>query len=160
MTAEENQQLTLMVVHAHPDDEASQTGGILARYAQQDIRTVLVTCTDGGQGDGPGGSKPGHNSHHPNQVAAQRSEELKASARALAISELIELGYRDSGMPESPDDIAPHAFSRIDGEPVVKQLEELLQRYRPDVLVTYPPNGLYSHRDHIRTHELTMEAFA
>lgn len=46
--------LTLMAVHAHPDDEATGTGGILARYAAEGIRTVLVTCTDGGCGDGPG----------------------------------------------------------------------------------------------------------
>lgn len=159
VTAKNDQQLTLMVVHAHPDDEASQTGGILARYSQEGVRTVLVTCTDGGQGDGPSGSKPGQSGHDPGQVAAMRSAELKASAHALGISELIELGYPDSGMPESPDDVAPEAFARIDGEPVVKQLEGLLQRYRPDVLVTYPPNGLYSHPDHLRTHELTMEAF-
>lgn len=46
--------LTLMAVHAHPDDEATGTGGVLARYAAEGIRTVLVTCTDGGCGDGPG----------------------------------------------------------------------------------------------------------
>lgn len=50
--------LTLMAVHAHPDDEATGTGGVLARYAAEGIRTVLVTCTDGGCGDGPGGAKP------------------------------------------------------------------------------------------------------
>ena len=51
--------LTLMAVHAHPDDEASSTGGILARYSDEGIRTVLVTCTNGQLGDGPEASKPG-----------------------------------------------------------------------------------------------------
>ncbi|WP_460492919.1 PIG-L deacetylase family protein [Dactylosporangium cerinum] len=51
--------LTLMAVHAHPDDEATGTGGVLARYAAEGVTTVLVTCTDGRCGDGPGGVKPG-----------------------------------------------------------------------------------------------------
>ena len=50
--------LTLMAVHAHPDDEVISTGGTLARYAQEGIRTVVVTCTDGSQGFGPGGVLP------------------------------------------------------------------------------------------------------
>ena len=159
MIPHDEPQPTLMIVHAHPDDEASQTGGILAHYAREGVRTVLVTCTDGRQGDGRGGSKPGDRDHQPSQVAAQRSRELLESAKALTITEVVQLGYPDSGMPESPDDIAPDAFSRIDGEPVVQLLEDLLRHYQPDVLVTYPPNGLYSHPDHLRTHELTVKAF-
>ena len=54
-----------MAVHAHPDDEASSTGGVLARYAAEGIRTVVVTCTDGRCGDGPGGVKPGDAGHDP-----------------------------------------------------------------------------------------------
>ena len=55
--------LTLMAVHAHPDDEAISTGGILARYAGEGVRTVLVTCTNGELGDAPGGLKPGDPGH-------------------------------------------------------------------------------------------------
>ena len=68
--------LTLMAVHAHPDDEATGTGGVLARYAAEGIRTVLVTCTDGGCGDGPGGVKPGDPGHDPAAVASMRRQEL------------------------------------------------------------------------------------
>jgi len=50
--------LTLMAVHAHPDDEASTTGGILARYSAEGVRTVVVTCTNGELGDGHEASKP------------------------------------------------------------------------------------------------------
>ena len=58
-----DQPLTLMAVHAHPDDEASGTGGVLARYSSEGVRTVLVTCTNGELGDGPGGVKPGEPGH-------------------------------------------------------------------------------------------------
>lgn len=67
--------LTLMAVHAHPDDEATGTGGVLARYAAEGVRTVLVTCTDGGCGDGPGASSratPG-TTRRPSRQCAGRS---------------------------------------------------------------------------------------
>lgn len=159
MTTAENRRPTLMIVHAHPDDEASQTGGTLARYSAAGFRTVLVTCTDGGQGDGAGGVKPGHHTHHPVQTAVRRSQELAMSAVALGITDLIQLRHPDSGMPESADDIAPSAFSKLDGEPLVRRLETLMHEYQPDVIVTYPPNGLSHHPDHIRTHQLTVTAF-
>lgn len=149
-----------MVVHAHPDDEAGQTGGTLARYAAAGVRTVLVTCTDGGQGDGVDGLKPGHHDHRPTQVAERRAHELAMSGVALGLSRIVRLDHPDSGLPESPDDVDPRAFSRADGEPIVRQLEALMHEYQPDVVVTYPPNGLSYHPDHVRTHELTMAAFA
>src|SRR6476659_1534130 len=90
--------LTLMAVHAHPDDEATGTGGLLARSAAEGIRTVLVTCTDGGCGDGPGGVKPGEPGHDPAAVAASRQAELEASCAILGVSDLEMLGYADSGM--------------------------------------------------------------
>ncbi|MFJ4848655.1 MULTISPECIES: PIG-L family deacetylase [unclassified Streptomyces] len=154
----ENRLPTLMVVHAHPDDEASQTGGTLARYAAEGFRTVLVTCTDGGQGDDALGRGTGHRDHRAKQVAARRSRELAMSKAALGISDVIELGYPDSGMHESVNDIDPRAFSRLEGEPIVRQLEALMGEYRPEVIVTYPPNGLTYHPDHVRTHELTVAA--
>ncbi|MGW4789524.1 PIG-L family deacetylase [Streptomyces sp. NPDC004230] len=147
-----------MVIHAHPDDEASQTGGTLARYAAAGVRTVLVTCTDGGQGDGGEGRKPGHRDHQPQQVASRRSYELAMSKVALGVSDVVQLGYPDSGMPDSPDDLDPLAFSRLEAEPIIRQLEALMQEYQPDVIVTYPPNGLSNHPDHVRTHELTVSA--
>ena len=66
--------LTLMAVHAHPDDEASSTGGVLAKYADEGIRTVLVTCTNGEFGDAPGGVKPGDDGHDEQAVAQVRLE--------------------------------------------------------------------------------------
>src|SRR3984957_9116267 len=80
--------LTLMAVHAHPDDEASSTGGILARYSAEGIRTVLVTCTNGELGDAPGGIKPGEPGHDEQEVADIRLGELRESAKILGVTDL------------------------------------------------------------------------
>src|SRR5437763_13564151 len=90
--------LTLMAVHAHPDDESSSTGGVLARYAREGIRTVVVTCTNGEFGDAPGGIKPGADGHDPEQVALIRRDELERACDKLGVSHLELLGYHDSGM--------------------------------------------------------------
>ncbi|WP_037571431.1 PIG-L family deacetylase [Phaeacidiphilus oryzae] len=152
--------LTLMAVHAHPDDEATGTGGVLARYAQEGIRTVLVTCTDGGCGDGPGGVKPGDPGHDPQAVAAMRLEELKASCEVLRIGHLETLGYADSGMMGWSTNDAPESFWRTPVEEGATRLAELFRHYRPDVVVTYDENGFYGHPDHIQANRITMAALA
>ena len=151
----------LMIVHAHPDDESSQTGGTLARYASAGCRTVLVTCTDGAQGDAvDGGSKPGENRHDPRQVAQHRSMELDAAARALGVVDLVKLGYPDSGVSSGDGAVAADSFSARPLLPMVEPMVRLLRLYEPDVVITYPPNGLSGHPDHIRTHELVVAAHA
>jgi LmbE family N-acetylglucosaminyl deacetylase len=102
--------LTLMAVHAHPDDEATSTGGVLVRYAAEGVTTVLVTCTDGRCGDGPGGVKPGAPGHDPAAVAEMRRAELEASCAALKVTRLELLGYADSGMMGWPTNDAPGTF--------------------------------------------------
>ncbi|MER8185893.1 PIG-L family deacetylase [Kitasatospora sp. NPDC094015] len=152
--------LTLMAVHAHPDDEATGTGGVLARYAAEGIRTVLVTCTDGGCGDGPGGVKPGDPGHDPAAVVAMRRRELEASCEVLGVDHLELLDYADSGMMGWATNDASGAFW---GTPVAEgaaRLAELLERYRPDVVVTYDENGFYGHPDHIQANRITMAALA
>ena len=150
--------LTLMAVHAHPDDEATGTGGVLARYAAEGIRTVLVTCTDGGCGDGPEGVKPGDPGHDPAAVARMRRQELEASCDILKVDHLEMLDYADSGMMGWPTNDAPGAFWRTPVEEAAARLAELLRKYRPDVVVTYDENGFYGHPDHIQAHRITMAA--
>src|SRR5450631_342978 len=155
-----DQPLTLMAVHAHPDDEATGTGGILARCAAEGIRTVLVTCTDGACGDGPGGIKPGEDGHDPAAVIAMRRRELEASCAVLNVSHLEQLGYADSGMMGWPTNSAPGSFWTTPVEDAAGRLAELMQLYQPDVVVTYDENGFYGHPDHIQTHRVTMAAVA
>ncbi|MEV0262806.1 PIG-L family deacetylase [Streptomyces sp. NPDC050617] len=150
--------LTLMAVHAHPDDEATSTGGVLAQYAAEGVRTVLVTCTDGRCGDGPGGVKPGDAGHDPEAVAVMRRRELQESCDVLKISDLETLDYADSGMMGWPSNDAPGSFWQTPVEEGAARLAELMERYRPDVVVTYDENGFYGHPDHIQANRITMAA--
>jgi LmbE family N-acetylglucosaminyl deacetylase len=149
-----------MAVHAHPDDEATGTGGVLARAAAEGIQTVLVTCTDGGCGDGVAGVKPGEPGHDPAAVVAIRTGELEASCEVLGVSHLELLGYADSGMMGWATNDAPGSFWRTPVDEAAGRLAELIERYRPDVVVTYDENGFYGHPDHIQAHRVTMAAVA
>lgn len=150
--------LTLMAVHAHPDDEASTTGGILAKYATEGIRTVLVTCTNGELGDAPGGAKPGEPGHDEETVVALRRRELEASCAILGVGFLELLGYRDSGMIGWAENDSIDAFCRLPVEVAAEPLARLIERYRPQVVVTYDQNGFYGHPDHIQAHRITLAA--
>lgn len=150
--------LTLMAVHAHPDDEAIGTGGVLAKYATEGIRTVLVTCTNGELGDAPGGIKPGVEGHEAEEIARIRKAELEQACDALGISHLEMLGYHDSGMMGWPQNEAPHAFWNTPVDEAAQRLGELMEQYRPDVVVTYDENGFYGHPDHIQANRITRAA--
>ncbi len=150
--------LTLMAVHAHPDDEASSTGGVLAAAAASGIRTIVVACTDGRCGDGPDGVKPGDPGHDPEAVVALRRTELEASCDVLKVDHLEWLGYLDSGMMGWDTNNAPDCFWQTPVDAAAARLGELMTTYQPDVVVTYDPNGFYGHPDHIQAHRVTMRA--
>jgi LmbE family N-acetylglucosaminyl deacetylase len=150
--------LTLMAVHAHPDDEASSTGGVLARYADEGIRTVLVTCTNGEFGDTPDGVKPGDDGHDEQAVAQIRLEELRESCKHLAVTELEVLGYHDSGMPDWEYKDRPDAFCNVPQSVVAGRIGALIERYRPQVLITYDADGAYQHPDHVHAARCAVAA--
>jgi LmbE family N-acetylglucosaminyl deacetylase len=146
-----------MAVHAHPDDEASG-GGILAAYADQGVRVVVVTCTNGEFGDMPGGIKPGQDGHRPEEVARLRLAELDESAQILQISALETLGYQDSGMLEWDYKGRPDAFCNVPIDVVAGRIGELIAKYRPQVLVTYDDEGAYQHPDHVHASRAAQAA--
>ncbi|MBV9660728.1 MAG: PIG-L family deacetylase [Acidimicrobiales bacterium] len=150
--------LTLMAVHAHPDDESLSTGGILARYAAEGARIVLVTCTDGGAGDDAGGVKPEDEAHDRDAVIAERRLELERSCEVLGVTDLEMLDYRDSGMMGWAQNDEPGSFWTTPVEDGAARLGELFRRYQPQVVVTYDPNGFYGHPDHIQAHRITVAA--
>lgn len=141
--------MTLMAVHAHPDDEASSTGGVLARYADEGIRTVLVTCTNGEFGDTPDGIKPGQDGHDEQAVAQIRLAELRESCKHLGVTELELLGYHDSGMPDWEYRNRPDAFCNVPQDEVAGRISALIERYRPQVVISYDADGAYQHPDHV-----------
>src|ERR1700761_808636 len=151
--------LTLMGVRAPPHDEAS-SGGILASYADQGIRVVVVPCTNGEFGDAPGGIKPGQEGHDPAAVARLRLSELDESVRILGVGALETLGYHDSGMQEWDYKSSPDAFANVPLETVAGRIGELIDKYRPQVLVTYDAAGAYQHPDHVHASRAAQAAAA
>jgi LmbE family N-acetylglucosaminyl deacetylase len=147
-----------MAVHAHPDDEAIGTGGVLARYAAEGVQTVLVTCTNGEQGDAMGGVKPGEDGHRPEEVAAVRLAELRTAAAVLGVHHLELLDYRDSGMDGWSANKDPGVFCNVPLPEVSARLAQLMRHYRPQVVITYDENGNYGHPDHIQAHRATVAA--
>jgi LmbE family N-acetylglucosaminyl deacetylase len=152
--------LTMMAVHAHPDDEASSTGGVLATYSAQGIRTVVVTCTNGELGDGQDGVKPGQDGHDEQAVVRQRLAELREACAILGVTDLELLGYRDSGMPEWDYKDRADAFCNIPQAKVAARIARLIERYRPQVLITYDDQGPYQHPDHVHASRCAQAAFA
>jgi LmbE family N-acetylglucosaminyl deacetylase len=152
--------LTMMAVHAHPDDEASSTGGVLAKYSAQGITTVVVTCTNGEFGDASGGIKPGQDGHDEQAVAQQRLAELRKSCEILQVSHLELLGYHDSGMPDWEYRDRPDAFCNAPLAEVAAKITALIERYRPHVLIGYDDLGPYQHPDHLHASHAAQRAFA
>ena len=155
-----SEKLTMMAVHAHPDDEASSTGGVLATYSAQGIRTVVVTCTNGEFGDGPSGVKPGTDGHDEEAVARQRLAELRESATILGVSDLELLGYHDSGMPDWDYKDRADAFCNVPEADVAARIAGLMKQYQPQVLITYDDQGPYQHPDHVHASRAAQAAFA
>jgi LmbE family N-acetylglucosaminyl deacetylase len=152
-----NTKFTLMVVHAHPDDEAIGTGGILAKYAAEGIRTVLVYGTRGEAGEilNPEFVPPSSGL----SIKEIRALELEKALKVLRVESVHFLEYRDSGIAGSPENLHPQAFARADLKEATGRLVEIIRRIRPHVIVTYNEKGVYGHPDHIMANKVTLCAF-
>ena len=151
-------ELTFLAVHAHPDDEASSTGGLYRLLANQGVRTVLVTCTNGECGAAPDGAKPDAAHHDGDLVAGVRAIELDQAVEVLGISRLVRLGYRDSGMMGWPQNDDPESFWATPVADGAAKLAEVLMAERPQVVMTYNAFGFYGHPDHIQANRITLAA--
>jgi mycothiol S-conjugate amidase len=152
------QSLCLLTVHAHPDDEASKGAGTVARYHSEGVRTVLVTCTGGEAGDilNPAMDKEGVRENLPEV----RRQELERAAEIIGYDEVVMLGYRDSGMPDTPANSDPRSFAMAPLDESVGRLVRVIRRTKPQVIVTYPKDQSgYPHPDHLRVNEISEVAF-
>ena len=150
--------LCLLTVHAHPDDEASKGAATCARYGAEGVRTVLVCCTGGEEGDiqNPAMDRPEVRA----DLAAIRAAELEASAAVIGFTDLIMLGYRDSGMPDSEANDHPESFHSAEFDEAVGRLVAIIRRTRPQVIITYGEDQRgYPHPDHLKVHNITVPAF-
>lgn len=157
-----------MTIHAHPDDEASKGAPTVARYYSEGVRTVLVCCTGGEEGDlqNPALREPGQPFHNltPEQeralMAEVRPRELAESVAAIGFSELHWLGYRDSGMADSEPNKHPDCFHMADLDEATGRLVALIRAERPQVILTYNDDQAgYPHPDHLRVHDTSVLAF-
>jgi mycothiol S-conjugate amidase len=152
------ERLCLLTVHAHPDDESSKGAATVHRYSREGVRCVLVCSTGGEAGDilNPAMDRPEVRERLPEV----RLEELARAAEIIGYHEVVMLGYRDSGMPGTPENDHPDCFARADLHQAVGRLVEVIRRERPQVIVTYPDDQQgYPHPDHLRVHDISVVAF-
>jgi LmbE family N-acetylglucosaminyl deacetylase len=136
----------LAAVLAHPDDESLGVGGTLAKYAAEGVDVFLLTATRG-----DGGRFYGHrcgDERHPGPLALGniRERELRAAATVLGVREVSLLEYHDQHL------------DRADPREAVGRIATHLRRVRPDVVVTFGPEGAYGHPDHIAISQFTTAA--
>jgi len=144
----------LLAIFAHPDDEAFGTGGTLACYAATGTEVTLVCATRGEVGE------IADPSYATRETLGQvREGELRCAAETVGVREVIFLGYRDSGMAGTAENRDLRAFVNAPAEEVVPLLAGIIRRLRPQVIVTFEPNGGYGHPDHIAIHRHTVTAF-
>jgi mycothiol S-conjugate amidase len=148
----------LLTVHAHPDDESSKGAGTVARYNAEGVRTVLVCCTGGEAGDILNPAMD--NDEVRADLPGVRRRELAQAATIIGYDEVIHLGYRDSGMPETEPNAHPDAFANADIDEAVGRLVAAIRAERPQVVVTYGDDQRgYPHPDHLRVHDISIPAF-
>lgn len=148
----------LLSIHAHPDDEASKGAPTVAKYKTEGVRAILVTCTGGEEGDilNPAMDRPEVRA----DLAAVRRRELEAASALIGYDEVVLLGYRDSGMPDSEANAHPEAFANVELDDAVARLVEIIRRERPQVILTYGDDQQgYPHPDHLRVHDISLPAF-
>lgn len=145
---------TLLLVHAHPDDESISTGGVMMKAKAHGHRVVLVTATRGEVGE----------IHNMDEATSRpklgeiRSEELRGACEILGVDRQEFLGYRDSGMVDTADNKDPRSFHQARLEEAAAKLAVYVREERPAVVVTYAEDGIYGHPDHIKAHHVTNAA--
>lgn len=153
------EQLRLMAVHAHPDDESSKGAATMAKYVSEGVDVLVVTCTGGERGSilNPKLQGDPYIEEHIHEV---RKKEMDEAREILGIKQEW-LGFVDSGLPEG-DPLPPlpdGCFALQDVEAAAEPLVKLIREFKPQVITTYDENGGYPHPDHIMTHKISMVAF-
>lgn len=137
---------TVVVLHAHPDDEAIFTAATMHRLARRGARVVLVTATAGELG-------PVLRPLRRNEtLPGRRRAELERSAAVLGVARLVLLGHRDSGMAGWADNAHPYALAAAPVDRIAGRLAALCEQEGAEALVHYDPRGIYGHPDHVAVH--------
>jgi mycothiol S-conjugate amidase len=148
--------LRLLAVHAHPDDESSKGAATYAYYRSRGAEVLIVSCTGGERGSILNPALKG-NAMAERDLSGLRRIEMRGAQEALGVQHRW-LGFEDSGMNEDKS-VPPNSFADIPLEYSAEPLVSIVREFRPQVMITYDENGGYPHPDHIRCHEVSVEAF-
>jgi mycothiol S-conjugate amidase len=151
--------MRLMAVHAHPDDESSKGAATMARYVSEGVEVLVVTCTGGERGDILNPALK-DDPEVVGNIAEVRRLEMERAREILGV-EQVWLGFVDSGLPEG-DPLPPlpeGCFALQPLEVASAPLVQAIRSFRPHVVLTYDEKGGYPHPDHIKAHEVSIEAF-
>lgn len=143
---------TIVFVHAHPDDESSQTSGSMAKASAEGHRVVVVYGTNGDHGEVPEDLAPGET------LVDRRRKEADMSAAATGTSRVAWLGYSDSGMTGWEQNHQPDNFHNADLEEAAGRLAQILDEENADVVTGYDWHGGYGHPDHVKLHHVVHRA--
>jgi len=141
---------TIVFVHAHPDDEASQTSGTMTRLSAEGHRVVIVYGTGGDHGTLPEG--------HEGDLAELRRAEAEASARVTGAQRLVWLDHLDSGMTGWDTNAHARAFMNADVDATARLVADVLDEEDADVVVGYDWHGGYGHPDHVQVHRVAARS--
>ena len=145
---------TLLAIFAHPDDESFGIGGTLAKYAREGAAVHYLCGTRGESGTVDPEFLQGYA-----DISELRSTELECASRELGLSGVHYLGYRDSGMPGSPDNRHPNSLFSASVDDVAGRIIRFLDSLHPDVVITHDKFGGYGHPDHIKLYHATVRAY-
>jgi mycothiol S-conjugate amidase len=152
------EQMRLMAVHAHPDDESSKGAATMAKYVADGAKVLVATCTGGERGSvlNPKMDRP----EVLSDITNIRRAEMDRAREILGVDQAW-LGFVDSGLPEG-DPLPPlpeGCFGLQDPADAARPLIKLIREFRPHVMTTYDENGGYPHPDHIMCHKVSVAAF-
>jgi len=145
---------TILAVLAHPDDESFGMGGTLALYAQRGYEVHLICATLG-----EAGTVDDEYLQEYDSIQELREAELRCATQSLGVSSLHLLGYRDSGMPDTPENEHPNAQINHSVEEVAGKVVKYIREIKPDIVLTFDPIGGYRHPDHIHIQKAATLAF-
>lgn len=153
-----SEQLRLMAVHAHPDDESSKGAATMARYVSEGVDVVVATLTGGERGSilNSAMDRPDVRDN----LSEIRREEMRRAREILGVRQ-IWLGFIDSGLPEGdpPPPLPEGCFARQALEAAAEPLVRAVRQHRPHVILTYDDDGGYPHPDHVMCNRVSVAAF-
>lgn len=145
----------LLIVYAHPDDESFGLGALIAKYVAAGVQVDLICATNGEAGE----IAPEYLEKH-GSAKAVRIAELDEAARILCLTNVIKLGYKDSGMMGSAANEDPDCLWQADPDEVTRKVVEVIRDLKPQVVITFNKYGGYGHPDHIAIQKAATRAYA